>query len=211
MKAECTGPRRESKIGLAPHPDPAVGPGLVRNPIDGIVTVFGFIFRKIGFEHTFRAPLAANVLNDGRVPTTVPEIRNCGHRAVGLRLAIWQPREHGGKRPRTFWQIYVRRKAGTIAGADHHVAGHFAAPLAIGKRRKQLAHWGRFWPDTYFGGMNEFAGNKCRSERRGNLGKDVPAFHPLLRKERSSSDQCWRSTRLTPIARPPFCTTSQRA
>ena len=50
MAAHGPGTARESKVALAPHSDPAVGPRLVCNPGDRVMAIRGYVPREVRFE-----------------------------------------------------------------------------------------------------------------------------------------------------------------
>ena len=84
-------------VGVAPHADITVRPGLLGDPLDRVVAVVDLVHERVHL--TARPELAAHVLRQERVAALGEVARDERHPAVAAVLVVGQPYQHGRPRP----------------------------------------------------------------------------------------------------------------
>ncbi len=116
------GPLRVAVVGVPPHPDDAVRPLLLDDPVEGVVPVVGLVDEEQRLA--LGAELPADVLNDHGVAAGGEVIRDSRHERVFTALVVREPGEHDRSRrhlPRG--QVDVGRQPDAVPHPDHVLGG----------------------------------------------------------------------------------------
>ena len=119
MPARDRRPLRVAVVGVAPHADGAVRPGLRGYPVERVVAVLDLVHERQRLA--LGAELAAHVLHDERVAAVGHERGDLRHERVAGALVVGKPHEDGGQAGRTRRKIDVGGQPRAVAHGDHRL------------------------------------------------------------------------------------------
>ena len=108
-------------VGVAPHADVAVRPGLLRDPLDRVVAVVDLVHERVHLAP--RPELAAHVLGQERVAALGEVARDERHPAVAAVLVVGQPHQHRRPRALPVRQVDVGGQLDAVAHRRHVLLG----------------------------------------------------------------------------------------
>src|SRR5262245_21592404 len=108
----------ETKVGLSDSSDIPIGPRQLCRPFDGVITIIGFIDKRI--ELALGPETTTSILDNDHIAMLGEIVLLCQRHI--LAFVIGRANDEHGESPRRIGAIHVRVEGHTIPGAQWHIS-----------------------------------------------------------------------------------------